>query len=43
MEAYKIAFKLGNTVWEVVVKWDNFSKDTIGKQFVRAADSISAN
>lgn len=24
-------------------KWDYFAKDTVGKQFVRAADSISAN
>jgi four helix bundle protein len=43
IEAYKIAFKLSNYVWDIVVKWDHFSKDTIGKQFVRAIDSISAN
>lgn len=43
IEAYKIAFKLSNLVWEIVVNWDYFYKDTIGKQFVRAIDSISAN
>lgn len=26
-----------------VIKWDYFAKDTIGKQLVRAIDSISAN
>lgn len=43
IEAYKISFKLSNHVWDIVVKWEHFSKDTIGKQFVRAIDSISAN
>lgn len=43
IEAYRIAFKLSNQVWDIVLKWDHFSKDTIGKQFARAVDSISAN
>ena len=34
---------IGDVVWEEVTKWKHFSKDTIGKQLVRAADSISAN
>ncbi len=41
--AYKLAFKFSNHVWEAVAKWDYFAKDTLGKQFCRAADSISAN
>ncbi len=43
IEAYKIAFKLSNQVWNLVLKWDYFAKDTVGNQFVRAVDSISAN
>ena len=43
IEAYKAAFKLSNYVWEIVALWSNLSRDTVGKQFVRAADSISAN
>lgn len=43
LNAYRIAFHLSNTVWAVVLKWDYFAKDTVGKQFVRAVDSISAN
>jgi four helix bundle protein len=35
--------KLGEDVWALVIKWDYFSKDTIGKQLVRAVDSIAAN
>jgi four helix bundle protein len=41
--AYKIAFNLANYAWNVVVNWDYFAKSTIGKQFVEAVDSISAN
>lgn len=43
IEAYKIAFKLSNYIWDIVIRWDFFAKDTVGKQFVRAMDSISAN
>jgi four helix bundle protein len=43
IDCYKTAFNLSNYVWNIVVTWDYFSKDTIGKQFVRAIDSISAN
>jgi hypothetical protein len=42
IEAYRIAFKLSNQVWDIVLKWDYFAKDTIGKQFVKSVDSISA-
>ncbi|MFA7253703.1 MAG: four helix bundle protein [Patescibacteria group bacterium] len=43
IEAYKTAFSLSNYVWDRIVAWDHFSKSTIGNQFVRAIDSISAN
>lgn len=41
--AYKVSFCLSNYVWDLVVRWDHFTKSTIGSQFVRAVDSISAN
>ena len=41
--AYRISFNLSNYIWNLVVEWDYFAKDTVGKQFVRAIDSISAN
>lgn len=43
IEAYRIAFKLSNYVWDLILRWDYFAKDTVGKQFVKAIDSISAN
>lgn len=43
LEVYKLAERVANEIWLIVVKWDMFAKDTIGKQLVRAADSIGAN
>ena len=42
-DAYKTSFELSNVVWNIVSRWDSFEKNTIGKQYVRATDSISAN
>jgi four helix bundle protein len=41
--AYKTAFDLSNYIWDIIERWDYFPKETVGKQFVRAADSISSN
>jgi len=43
IDCYKEAFLLSNYVWTMVIQWDNFSKNTLGIQFVQAIDSISAN
>jgi four helix bundle protein len=34
---------LGEEVYSIVVEWNYFDKDTIGKQLVRSVDSIAAN
>ena len=43
IDAYKIAFRLSNYIWDIVIKWEYFAKDTVGRQFARSVDSISAN
>ena len=43
IDAYRVAFHLSNLIWEEVVRWDHFARHTVGKQFVRAIDSVSAN
>ena len=43
IDAYKIAFHLSNYVWNIVIHWKHFEKSTVGEQFVRSVDSISAN
>ena len=43
IEIYMISEELSNKIWEIVRQWNYFEKETLGKQLVRAADSISAN
>jgi four helix bundle protein len=43
ISSYKISFNLSNYIWQTVIKWDYLPKDTVGKQWIRAIDSISAN
>lgn len=43
LNSYKMAFHLSNYVWDIVVVWKFIARDTIGKQFVKSIDSISAN
>lgn len=43
LEIYNLSMDLSDEVWEIVMKWDYFPKDTIGKQWTRAIDSVSAN
>lgn len=42
-KVYNLAMDLGEEVYCVVAEWNYFDKDTVGKQLVRAADSIAAN
>ena len=41
--AYKISFELSNYLWKIIKNWSVFEKKTIGGQFIRSVDSISAN
>ena len=43
ISSYQKSFDLSNEIWNIVIKWDYFAKDTVGKQFVRSSDSVSAN
>ncbi|WP_423147323.1 four helix bundle protein [Rubrolithibacter danxiaensis] len=43
ISAYGKSYDLSNLVWSIVYNWEYFSRDTLGKQFVNAVDSISAN
>jgi four helix bundle protein len=43
LEIYREAMEIGEEIWSMVTNWDFFAKDTVGKQIVRAADSVAAN
>jgi four helix bundle protein len=43
IEIYIITEEFSNHIWEIVKGWNYFEKETLGKQLVKAVDSISAN
>lgn len=43
LRVYQLAEKLADEVWEVVLGWNYFERDTVGKQLVTAADSVGSN
>ncbi len=43
LDVYKLAEKLSDEIWTVVTGWGYFSRDTVGRQLLRAAYSIGAN
>ena len=40
---YQVSMEIGEMVWKIVDRWSYFSKDTLGKQLVKSADSIALN
>jgi four helix bundle protein len=43
LQVYKLGEKLADEVWTVGIGWEQFAKPTVGRQMVRAADSVGAN
>jgi four helix bundle protein len=43
LRIYQLAEALADEVWNEVITWKPFSRDTVGRQFVDAADSVGVN
>jgi four helix bundle protein len=43
LKVYRKAEELADLAWNIAIKWNYFARDTVGKQLVRAADSVGAN
>lgn len=43
LDSYTRSFNLSNYLWNIVVTWSFFAQNTVGMQFVKAIDSVSAN
>ena len=43
LKVHQLSEKVADEIWDLVLGWNNFAKDTVGRQLVRAADSIGAN
>jgi four helix bundle protein len=43
LRVFQLAERLADKIWDIVLKWNYFQKNTVGQQWVDAADSIGAN
>lgn len=43
LEVYQLSMNIAERIWNLVVKWDYFARETVGRQLIRAIDSVAAN
>ena len=43
LDLYQLSMSIADKIWNICIKWDHFSKNTLGNQLVRASDSIALN
>jgi len=43
LRVYTLSEDLADAIWEIASGWDNFNRDTVGRQVVKSADSVGAN
>jgi four helix bundle protein len=43
LRVYQMSEQLADAVWNLVLPWNEFARNTVGRQLVRAADSVGAN
>ena len=43
LDVYRLSERLSDRIWILVGQWNRLAGDTVGKQLIRAADSIGAN
>jgi four helix bundle protein len=43
LKVYQLSENLADAIWDIVLKWHQLAKDTVGKQVIRSSDSIGAN
>jgi four helix bundle protein len=43
LDVYRLSERIADIAWSMARCWDNYARDTVGKQLARAADSIGAN
>ena len=43
LEVYQLSEAIADELWSIVRRWPRFERSTIGRQLVRAADSVGTN
>jgi four helix bundle protein len=43
LKVYQLSESIADLIWDIVIRWDRLAQDTVGKQLIKAADSVGAN
>lgn len=43
LDIYNLSMQIGEQTYKIISEWDNFNRNTIGYQLIRAVDSTPAN
>ncbi len=43
LQVYQLSMTIAEKIWNIIITWDYFAKDVVGKQLMKAADSVSVN
>lgn len=43
LRVYKLSEEFSHVIWSIVIRWESFARDTLGRQLIRAVDSIVPN
>ena len=43
LRIFRLAEKLADEIWEEVITWKLFARDSVGRELVRSGDSVGAN
>lgn len=43
LDVYRLSEELADILWDMVKEWQPLARDTVGKQLIRAGDSVGAN
>jgi len=43
LQVYHLSMSVAERIWNIVIEWDYFSKEVVGKQLMKAIDSVAAN
>jgi hypothetical protein len=41
LRVYKLSEELADEIWTIVIRWDAFANDTVGRQIVRAPTALA--
>ncbi len=43
LKVYNLSMEISQDIWQIINHWEQYNKEAIGKQLIRAADAVSAN